>query len=113
MLAGGLYNTHLSGSGYVAVISDGTPVLIEIDGDEVYADPQAAITWSEGVNTSIKADVNLKTFIGRGSGETIQLALSGNGWVLIQPSEGRVATASQSGGAGGGVGGTIGKLLGG
>ncbi|MSO41719.1 MAG: AIM24 family protein [Solirubrobacterales bacterium] len=113
VLAGGLYNTHLSGSGYVALLSDGTPVMIEIDGDETFADPQAAITWSEGVKTSIKTDVNLKTFIGRSSGESIQLSLSGKGWLLVQPSEGRVAAPSQGGGAGGGAAGTIGKMLGG
>jgi uncharacterized protein (AIM24 family) len=114
-MGGGLFNTHLSGSGYVAILSDGPPVLLELDGDETYADPQAAITWSEGVSTSVKTDVNLKTFIGRGSGETVQLAFSGKGWVLIQPSEGRV-TSTAAGGSGGGAsnaGGAIGKLLGG
>ena len=69
-MGGGLYNTHLSGSGYVAMLSDGPPVMIELDGTDTFADPQAAITWSEGVKTSVKTDVNLKTFIGRGSGET-------------------------------------------
>jgi uncharacterized protein (AIM24 family) len=114
-MGGGLYNTHLSGSGYVALLTDGPPVLIELDGDEAYADPQAAITWSEGVKTSVKTDVNLKTFIGRGSGETVQLAFSGEGWLLIQPSEGRVTSAA-AGGSGGGAssaGNAIGKLLGG
>jgi uncharacterized protein (AIM24 family) len=113
-MGGGLYNTHLSGFGYVALLSDGPPVLIELDGTETYADPQAAITWSEGVKTSVKTDMNLKTFIGRGSGETVQMAFSGSGWVLIQPSEGRVTSAA-AGGSGGqqSAGGTIGKLLGG
>ena len=113
-MGGGLFNTHLSGSGYVAMLSDGPPVLIELDGSETYADPQAAITWSEGVKSSVKTDVNLKTFIGRGSGETVQMAFSGSGWVLIQPSEGRV-TGAAAGGSGGqsSAGGTIGKLLGG
>jgi uncharacterized protein (AIM24 family) len=113
-MGGGLFNTHLSGSGYVAMLSDGPPVLLELDGTETFADPQAAITWSEGVKTSVKTDVNLKTFIGRGSGETVQMAFSGNGWVLIQPSEGRV-TGAGAGGSGGqpSAGGTIGKLLGG
>src|SRR5262249_17044571 len=114
-MGGGLFNTHLSGSGYVAMLSDGPPVLIEIDGGETYADPQAAITWSDGVQASVKTDVNLKTFIGRGSGETVQMAFSGSGWVLIQPSEGRVTSAA-AGGSGGGAssaGNAIGKLLGG
>jgi uncharacterized protein (AIM24 family) len=113
-MGGGMYNTHLTGSGYVALLSDGPPVLIELDGTETFADPQAAITWSEGVKTSVKADVNLKTFIGRGSGETVQMSFSGDGWVLIQPSEGRVTSAA-AGGSGGGqsAGGGLGKLLGG
>src|SRR6476620_318419 len=96
-MGGGLYNTHRSGSGYVAMISDGPPVLIELDGTDTFADPQAAITWSEGVKTSVKTDVNLKTFIGRGSGESIQMAFSGNGWVLVQPSEGRATSAAAGG----------------
>jgi uncharacterized protein (AIM24 family) len=113
-MGGGLYNTHLSGTGYVAMLSDGPPVLLEIDGEETCADPQAAITWSEGVKASVKTDVNLKTFIGRGSGETVQMAFSGKGWLLIQPSEGRVTSNAAGGQASSSSGGgTIGKLLGG
>jgi uncharacterized protein (AIM24 family) len=111
MLGGGLYNTHLEGSGYVAVISDGTPVLLEIDGEETFADPQAAITWSEGLSTSVKTDVSVKNLVGRGSGESFQMQFSGKGWLLIQPSEGRVAAASQGGGQGSGGGGALGKIL--
>jgi uncharacterized protein (AIM24 family) len=111
-MGGGLYNTHLSGSGYVALLSDGPPVLIELDGDQTFADPQAAITWSEEVKTSVKTDVNLKTFIGRGSGETVQMGFSGKGWVLIQPSEGRVTSAAAGGQASSSsAGGALGKLL--
>ena len=107
-LAGGLYNMELAGSGHVALVSDGPPVLIEVDGEDTYADPQAAITWSRGVTSSVKTDVNAKTLIGRGSGETIQIAFSGRGWLLIQPSEGRVtgSPASKASGA-------LGNLLGG
>jgi uncharacterized protein (AIM24 family) len=111
MLGGGLYNTHLEGSGYVAVISDGTPVLLDVDGEQTFADPQAAITWSDGLTTSVKTDISAKNLIGRGSGESFQMAFSGKGWLLIQPSEGRVAAASQAGGSGSGAGGTLGKIL--
>src|SRR3954469_20983562 len=111
-MGGGLFNTHLSGSGYVAMLSDGPPVLLELDGTDTFADPQAAITWSEGITTSVKTDVNLKTFIGRGSGETVQMAFSGKGWVLVQPSEGRVTSAAAGGqSSGSSAGGAIGKLL--
>ncbi|MGH2991010.1 MAG: AIM24 family protein [Solirubrobacterales bacterium] len=89
MLGGGLYNMELKGSGWVALVSDGPPVMIELDGSETFADPQAAITWSSGLTTSVKTDVNVKTQVGRGSGETVQIAYSGKGWLLIQPSEGR------------------------
>jgi uncharacterized protein (AIM24 family) len=111
MLSGGLYNTHLQGTGYVAVVSDGTPILLEVDGNETYADPQAAITWSEGLKTGIKTNVSMKNLIGRGSGESFQMSFSGQGWLLIQPSEGRVAAPSQGGGGGGGAGGALGKIL--
>jgi uncharacterized protein (AIM24 family) len=116
MLGGGLYNMELRGTGWVALVSDGPPLLIEIDGEETFADPQAAITWSSGLSTSVKSDVNLKTLIGRGSGETFQVAFSGTGWVLIQPSEGPVhgATAGGGGSSAGqsSVGGALGGILG-
>ena len=73
-----------------------------------FADAQAAITWSSGVSTSIKTDVNLKTLIGRGSGESIQMAFTGQGWVLVQPSEGQISSASPSGGGGGMFGNVLG-----
>ena len=86
MLAGGLFNMELNGTGWVALVSTGPPLLIELDGNEAFADPTAAITWSSDVRTKVKTDVNVKTLIGRSSGETVQLAFSGKGWVLIQPS---------------------------
>jgi uncharacterized protein (AIM24 family) len=110
LLAGGLFNVALTGTGYVALLSDGPPVLLDVGDAPTFADPQAAITWSSGVRTSMKTDVNLKTFIGRGSGEGIQIAFEGTGWVLVQPSEGRVSTSPMGGG--GGAGGLL-KSLGG
>src|ERR671917_2348367 len=89
MLAGGLFNIHLRGTGSVALVSDGEPVRLEVSETPTFGDPQAAIAWSGGVQTSLKTDVQAKSFIGMGSGESIQLAMSGQGWVLVQPSEGR------------------------
>ena len=109
MMGGGLFNTSLQGTGWVAILSDGPPVLLNVASAPTFADAQAAITWSSGVSTSIKTDVNLKSLIGRGSGETVQMAFSGQGWVLVQPSEGRI-TAAQASGSGGGGGG-LGNLL--
>ncbi|MDP8943484.1 MAG: AIM24 family protein [Actinomycetota bacterium] len=103
-LAGGLFNMTLEGSGYVALISDGPPVLLDVGEAPTFADPQAAITWSSGVQTEVKADVQLKSLIGRGSGESIQMGFSGEGWLLVQPSEGRVEAAASGGGRSGPLG---------
>lgn len=89
MMSGGLFNTSLTGTGSVAVLSDGPPVLLEVGSVPTFADAQSAITWSEGVQTSLKTQVSAKSMIGRSSGETFQMAFSGQGWVLVQPSEGR------------------------
>jgi uncharacterized protein (AIM24 family) len=89
MLAGGLFNIHLNGTGLVALLSDGEPVKLEIGGAPTFGDPQAAIAWSGGVSTTLKTEVQAKTLIGMGSGESFQLGFSGEGWVLVQPSEGR------------------------
>ena len=102
MMGAGLFNMELRGTGWVAILSDGPPVLLDVGQAPTFADAQAAITWSSGVTTSIKTDVNLRTLIGRGSGETVQMAFGGQGWVLVQPSEGRVAGAAQGQQSGGG-----------
>lgn len=108
MLGGGLFNTSLEGTGFVAVISDGPPVLLDVASAPTFADAQAAITWSEHVATALKTDVKLKNLVGRGSGESLQVAFSGQGWVLVQPSEGRVDAESAGGSSGGGG---LGSLL--
>jgi uncharacterized protein (AIM24 family) len=102
MLTGGMFNVSLKGTGSVALLSDGPPVLLDVGDMPTFADPQAAITWSSGVRTSMKTDINVKTLIGRGSGESIQVAFEGTGWVLVQPSEGRVSAGPLGGGGGGG-----------
>ena len=110
-MAGGLFNMELSGTGWVALVSDGPPVLLNTGGAPTFADAQAAITWSSGVQTQVKVDANLKTLVGRGSGETVQMAFTGEGWVLVQPSEGQVQSSAAGGsGAGGGIGKMLGNL---
>jgi uncharacterized protein (AIM24 family) len=107
MMGGGLYNMALHGTGWVAIISDGPPVLLNTGEAPTFADPQAAITWASSVQTGIKTDMKLKNLIGKSSGESVQMSFSGQGWVLVQPSEGRVAAAPASGG-----GGLLGNLTG-
>jgi uncharacterized protein (AIM24 family) len=108
-VSGGLYNTALTGTGWVAIVSDGPPVLLNTGEAPTFADPSAAITWASSVQTSIKTDIKLKNFIGKSSGESIQMAFSGQGWVLVQPSEGRINAV---GAGGSGAGGLLGNLSG-
>jgi uncharacterized protein (AIM24 family) len=100
-VAGGLFNTNLSGSGWVALISDGQPVLLRPSEAPTFVDPQSAIAWSTSLETTFKTDFQARSFIGLGSGESVQIGFRGEGWVLVQPSEG---PASGSSGGGGGAG---------
>ena len=108
-MAGGLFNMSLKGTGWVAILSDGPPVLLDVSSAPTFADAQAAITWSSGVSVGLKTDFKMKNLIGRGSGESVQLAFTGQGWVLVQPSEGRITAAAAQGG--GSSGGGLGNLL--
>ena len=98
MMGAGLFNTKLHGTGWVAVLTDGPPVRLDVTQAPTFADAQAAVAWSSGVTSTIKTDIKLKSLIGLGSGETFQMAFGGEGWVLVQPSEGRIQVTQASGG---------------
>jgi uncharacterized protein (AIM24 family) len=99
----------LTGTGWVSIISDGPPVLLNTGDAPTFADPQAAITWASSVQTGIKTDIKLKNFIGRGSGESVQMSFAGQGWVLVQPSEGRIFGNPSGSSGGGGLLGNLGS----
>ncbi len=99
MMGAGLFNTALQGTGWVALLSYGPPLLLDVASAPTFADAQAVVGWSGGVTTSLKTDFKMKSLIGRGSGETLQMAFAGEGWVLVQPSEGR--QGPPQGGSGG------------
>ncbi len=88
MAAGGLFNTTLRGSGWVAVTTDGNPVVLNPAEAPTFADANALVAWSVGLQTSIKSSFTAGSLIGRGSGEAFQVAFSGAGFVIVQPSEG-------------------------
>jgi uncharacterized protein (AIM24 family) len=98
MLSGGLFNMALHGTGWVAILSDGPPVLLDVGSAPTFADAEAAITWSTGVQAGVRTDFKMKNLIGRSSGESIQMSFSGQGWLLVQPSEGRVLGDQQGAG---------------
>ena len=107
-MGGGLFNTALQGTGWVAIVSDGPPGAAQHRRRADVRGPAGGDHLGSSVQTSIKTDIKLKNFIGRGSGESIQMGFTGQGWVLVQPSEGRVYAAAAGGGGGGG--GLLGNL---
>jgi len=87
MLSGGLFNTTFSGSGALAVTAYGTPVVLQVD-VPTFVDIQSAVLWSTSLTSTVRKTAKLSAAIGRGSGEAYQLGLSGNGFVVVQASEG-------------------------
>jgi uncharacterized protein (AIM24 family) len=88
MLSGGLFNVRLTGSGMVAFTTHYDPVTLMVTpGNPVITDPNATVAWSGNLEPNIRMDVSFKTFLGRGSGESIQTEFNGTGFVVIQPYE--------------------------
>ena len=88
MLSGGLFNIEVSGTGMLAITTHYDPMTLVVTPDNpVVTDPNATIAWSGSLQPEFKTDVSLKTFLGRGSGESFQMMFRGNGFVVIQPYE--------------------------
>lgn len=97
MMAGGLYNVALSGTGYVAVTTHGEPVALNVAEAPTFADAQAVVLWTSGVQMDVKVDTGgLSSLVRGGTGEMIQMAFRGDGYVLVQPSEGVVTGGHQA-----------------
>lgn len=94
MIGGGLFQVRLEGTGHIAVTTHGEPLTLVVEpGKPVFTDPNATVAWSGNLKPEVKTDISLKTFIGRGSGESIQLKFEGQGWVIVQPYEESYGTA--------------------
>lgn len=88
MLSGGLFNVRLEGTGMVAVTSHYEPLTLLVSPENpVYSDPNATVAWSGNLQPEFVTDISFKTFLGRGSGESIQMKFSGEGFVVVQPFE--------------------------
>jgi uncharacterized protein (AIM24 family) len=85
---GGLFNTTLRGTGWVALTTDGPPVVLNAAEAPTFADTNAVVAWSANLQTSLKTSFKASALIGRGSGEALQVAFAGQGFVIVQPSEG-------------------------
>lgn len=112
----GLFNCVFTGRGRIAITTEGTPVVLNVD-QPTYADPQAAVAWSSSLQTGIKRNdsFGLGTLLGRTTGEGLTLAFSGRGFVVVQPSElppGGFIAGTGSGQESGQTSGFMGGLLG-
>ncbi|GLY27913.1 hypothetical protein Kisp02_12780 [Kineosporia sp. NBRC 101731] len=107
MMAGGLFNTVLSGQGTVALVSVGQPVVLDCSQQPTYVDVQAAVAWSANLVPNIVSSMNMRSMLRGGTGEAFQYAFHGPGFVIVQPSEWSAAAqqAQSAGGGGGGLGG--------
>ncbi len=88
MLAGGLFNVRLEGRGLVAITTHYDPLTLKVSANRpVTTDPNATVAWSGSLSPEFKKDVSFKSFVGRGSGESIQMLFQGEGFVVVQPYE--------------------------
>ncbi|KMO67164.1 AIM24 family protein [Mycolicibacterium chlorophenolicum] len=92
---GGLFNTTLRGTGWVALTTDGPPVVLNAAEAPTFADTNAVVAWSANLQTQLKTSFKAGALIGRGSGEAVQVSFYGNGFVIVQPSEGVQITTTQ------------------
>ena len=96
MVAGGLFNVRCSGTGLVAITCHYEPLTLRVTpGNPILTDPNATVAWAGSLEPHIQTDVSFRTFVGRGSGESIQLRFEGEGFVIVQPYE-EVYYATQS-----------------
>jgi uncharacterized protein (AIM24 family) len=88
VLSGGLFNVRFEGSGMLAITTHYDPITLMVTPQQpVFTDPNATIAWSGTLTPEFKTDVSFKTFLGRGSGESLQMMFQGNGFVVVQPFE--------------------------
>jgi uncharacterized protein (AIM24 family) len=110
MAGGGLFNCVFTGDGSIAITAHGQPMVLPVTpGQPVLVDTDAVVGWSGSLQAGINRSESAKSFLKGGSGEAFQLRLEGEGWAIVQPSEGPLAAAK----GGGGVADAVGEFLGG
>ncbi|WP_033217709.1 AIM24 family protein [Streptomyces virginiae] len=88
MTGGGLFNSLFTGTGKLAVVCDGHPIIIPVTAQApVHVDTDAVVGWSAQLETGLHRSQSVGSMIRGGSGEAVQLKLSGEGFVIVRPSE--------------------------
>jgi uncharacterized protein (AIM24 family) len=104
VLAGGLFNTTVTGQGMVALHTMGKPVVLDCTQQPTYVDTQACVAWSAGLTPTMVSSMKFKSMLRGGSGEAMQYAFHGPGFVVVQADEWEQAPQGSSGGPGGLIG---------
>ncbi|WP_411107112.1 AIM24 family protein [Streptomyces sp. cmx-4-9] len=88
MTGGGLFNSLFTGTGKLALVCDGNPIVIPVTAQApVYVDTDAVVGWSARLETGLHRSQSVGSMIRGGSGEAVQLELRGEGFVIVRPSE--------------------------
>ncbi|QKG19511.1 hypothetical protein ACTIVE_1147 [Actinomadura verrucosospora] len=84
----GLATTKVEGHGTVAIVSDGPAIVLEVTPETpLSVDPHAYVGHHGQLRQDVVTDVNWRTVIGQGSGESVQFRYQGHGLVYVQPAE--------------------------
>jgi uncharacterized protein (AIM24 family) len=86
----GQYNLNISGSGKVALMTSGKPLLMPVTPDKyVSCDADAVVAWSSSLRVQMQAQTSSSSVFRRrgNTGEGWELNFVGQGYVLVQPSE--------------------------
>ncbi|MCM3885913.1 AIM24 family protein [Frankia sp. R82] len=98
MLSGmGMFNVVLRGHGWVALTAKGNPIVLDTREAPTFVDTDALVAYTDGLQVQPRRTARLGGLIGRGSGEAFQLGFSGQGFVVVQPSEDERPTMSLRG----------------
>jgi uncharacterized protein (AIM24 family) len=87
LMTGGLFNTTVGGTGTVAVVSVGKPVVFDCSQQPVLVDPNSAVMWSASLSPGVHNSMNVGSVLRGGSGEAVQYVFHGPGFVVVQAYE--------------------------
>jgi uncharacterized protein (AIM24 family) len=84
VLAGGIFVIKISGNGLVAFGVSGDPMAMRVTPDDpVSTDPTATVAWTEPLWPELKTDLEVRSLVGHGGGEPIQMLFRGDGYVIV------------------------------
>jgi uncharacterized protein (AIM24 family) len=86
----GEYQLNITGSGKVALMTSGAPLMMQVTPDKyVNCDADAIVAWSTGLRVQMQAQTHTSGVWRRrgNTGEGWELSFMGSGYALVQPSE--------------------------